>query len=237
MSRQLDVAPELAVLVGADHLRDMLAGPFPDEYRCIDCSTPGSVQAGTPTSLVAIRYADGARLMLRHATCGPSQLIERPAETFDGALSDEAEASATPVVLRAGPPHAMLLCASSRAFFARPHLDESVAMQTTTLLNDGFTLLLDESLLPAGVQPVDGWLVEVAGPLVRVGREHGATFVLFDGELDPPQMWVDAIRSEGACVVAAGDGMSLDGDPAEGFAHAIRQGRVAAGVVRAVVRG
>ena len=177
--------------------------------RCWACH--GKIHHTDDVSLVVHETAAGGKVGFVHFRCGPPQLIDnrrnrRAAIAMDRYLKERSTDAQAFVVARNYPsPHGMLVVS--------PEVGPSVIAENGELLNPWLDLSLTAGFAPlapdvldAAPDTVEGWNLRMEGSSVVCEAPGGR---LFDGRLETPEPWLDAVISERRCVVLVA-GISVD---------------------------
>lgn len=135
--------------------------------------------------------------------CGPPQIIDdrrnrRAAIAMARDMKERSTDAQAFVVVRGFPaPYGLLVVSPDASFSARAENGELLSPWLDLSLRDGFAPLAPD-VFDATPDEVEGWTLRVEGGNVVCGSSDGA---LFDGSLEMPQAWLNAIASERRCVV------------------------------------
>lgn len=208
--------------------------------RCAVCNR--ELPAGGPVALLLAHGGGQYHISYAHPTCRRSEVVELPAAVMDAAMPDVLDMTVTALVLDhdeqllpalvAETPTGVPMYADARG----DQPGELASVMTTTLLGQGFGLVLDLEELPARA---GGW--RIAGRPERPGVLHleitgRRGLLLYTGTAMPPGDWTSiAERSRWCLLYVAAEPVPWPEVGPEGTLDALRAAASTGGLVGARV--
>jgi hypothetical protein len=228
----IQASAEVAQLIGAENLRELSTGAF-RFYECAGCHRLGDT--ADPTRVVVHRHPNAVAVLMAHARCADSEIIEVP-EPFVSSQDMRMRAITQVLTYPSGRGRRPLLLLERRVeTTVLNHMGDRIGGTVADLLDQGLALMRAADAMP---DLAAGWRLDRSDPgNVRV---LGLTGEIAAGEgCSPPSDWAQLVDPVGACVFLVGTiGLyavpeaDLTGDQVHQMLDdAARAGRLAGGLV------
>lgn len=205
------VSEEVEELLEANEINSAIEHLRMGGENCWVC--PGSIRPSDDVSLIVQLAPTGCRLSFTHFKCAPPQIVDdrrnrRVALAFDRYLGERsADAQAFALWRNFPSPHAVLVVSQETPMRTRADNGDSVQPWLNRTLEEGFSLIPPD-VLDADPEELPGWSLRVEGRNVICGSIDGA---LYEGRLDMPSAWLEALAYDRRCLVlASAIGISSD---------------------------
>lgn len=230
------VSEELLDLLGAGAIDSAIAHLRLGGGHCWACNE--KIHHTDDVSLVVHKTPAGGRVGFIHFRCGPPQLRNerrnrRAAIAMERYIRERStDAQAFVVFRNYASPQGVLVVSLETPVAQRTHNDEPVSPWLDLSFQDGFIPLAPE-VLDAEPEAVEGCNLRIEGANVVCQSPRGR---LFEGKIETPEPWLNAISSERRCLVLVA-GLGVDTNvlgPGAGPALDLlaSQGLVAGGTVK-----
>ncbi|MEV6351011.1 hypothetical protein [Actinoplanes sp. NPDC051851] len=222
-ARDLRIPDDVATALGLDQANQLIAGPWPAQFRCAICGRQDRFDTGTPiTAGLDLHPSGAARLWFTHLSCSPGGIITKDHELPSRDNINAAGIAGLTTTPRADPWPFIIVELTTAA------LDEQGPDSIDLIINIG----IQHGMHPVGdlqhpPPKAPGWRVDLPAP-GRPGAVHDPDAGTLLQPLPPlPQGWLEATQRHGnhcGIYLASRAGLSdhLDGDQPEALQHAIR---------------
>lgn len=203
---EIRVGDDVRAALGTEGIR-WAAALFHAGVRCAVCDR--ELPAAGPVALLLARGGGQYHLSYTHPTCSPSGLIELPTAVMDAVMPDVLDMGGTALVvdhdgqllpaLVAETPTGVPMYADARG----DQPGELASVLTTTLLGQGFGLVLNLDELPmrAGDWRIAARSVGPGMLYLEISGRRGLRF--YEGTADPPGQWAQLVDAGHWCVLYA----------------------------------
>jgi hypothetical protein len=220
--RDLRIPADVAAVIGAGRAAELIAGPWPTDFRCPQCGRRGRLDSGQPATAGLDVHPDGAaRLWFAHLTCTPGGVVRKQHRLRDPENGNATGIAAVVPTLTAGNWPLILVELAVAAIDQQG--DETIDLTITTGITQGMHPAGD-IFHPPPAAP--GWHVDLPRGNRPGGVHNPNGGILLQPLPDLPDGWIEAARDHrGRCGVylisRAGLTDYLDGDQPDQLLAAI----------------
>lgn len=205
------VSEELVEFLGAGSIDDAITHLRLGGGSCWACEA--RIHHTDDVSLAAHKTPAGARVGFIHFRCGPPQLRNdrrnrRAAIAMDHFIKERfSDVQAFVAFRNHASPQGVLVVSPGTPLAARADNDEAVSLWLDLSLGTGL-IPIAPKVLDTEPGLVEGWSLRIEGPNIVCQSPRGR---FFEGKLETPEPWLNAISSERRCLVlAAGLGVNIN---------------------------